>query len=425
MASHSGHVRSSMESLSLETIVGQVIDGFEILERFSSGAFSVVHFAKHLETGNYCAAKIVHLDPENKRKFSYQMREISVLTQVCHKHIVTLYRLSVVSDLLIFFLEYAPNGTLLKLIHTRGGLPEVECRLLFFQLFSAVRHLHRHHFIVHRDLKLENCLIDANGNVKLADFGLCDTFYCKTPRGLAGSPGYTAPEVLVGGEYTEKCDIFSLGVCLFALRTGRLPFKITERVETLVQDIRGKTYDNFSPQMADLISRMVEPQASSRYGIDDIQRHPWMLGVPEMGTVVPSPVVFYIVNGLSDIKKFRRRNVAIVARAAEETAKFLGIEREELEAEILSGMNSDRVAIYLLKLCPYTERPQLPKLPGLPQLVQKKPRPPVTVRLPRTPKRFTVGAPQRRVSPIIRRSQSDPESIENAKKSPVRNLLVK
>ena len=411
-----------MESVTKETITGKVVDGFEIMDRFASGAFSVVHFAKHIATENFCAAKIVQLDADNGHKLTIQMREISVLMQAVQKHIVTLYHLSLVSDLLIFFLEYAPNGTLLRHVSNRGGLPEPECKRLFIQLFSAVRYLHMNHFVAHRDLKLENCLLDRDGSVVLADFGLCDTFYHKKLRGYAGSPGYIAPEVLIGGEYDEKCDIFSLGICLFTMRVGRLPFQIVQRPELLIEEIRSKEWQSYvSAEMASLIAGMVEPQPNLRFGIREVQRHPWMLGVSDPGNVSPRPIAFYQGNMLTDVLKLRRRNVTIAERALEEAAEFLRIEKSALETEIKNGLNNDRVAVYFFKLRPYKERPQLPQLPSLPQLVKKKPRPPVTVRLPKTPKRFTQGAQRPRLSTLIRRSHSDPETIEEAKKSPKRS----
>lgn len=350
-------------ALSIHTIKGAVVDGFEIMDKFSAGGFSVVHFAKHIETGTFCAAKIIDLDVQTDDAFEGIMCEISVFMQTVHKNIVSLYRLSLVDSILIFFLEYAPNGTLLSYVNNKGGLPEMEVRRLFFQMFSAVRYLQMNHFIVHRDLKLENFLMDKNNNIKLTDYGLSSTFYCNVMSGRVGSPGYTAPEVVMGVEYSEKCDVFSLGVCLYAMITARLPFTLDDDIDQLVTESSNIQFGSkFSPMLADLIKQMVDPRPSSRFSLSDIARHPWMMGIPQPGKVIPKPVVFYRVKKFQDILKFKRRNIQINEQILIESCEARGVERETLEQELLDGDINDNTCFYYCKLCPCHDEPRLPKV---------------------------------------------------------------
>jgi serine/threonine protein kinase len=128
------------------------------------------------------------------------MREVSVFMKVHHAHICNLYRLSVVDQELVLFMEFAVRGTLLKHVNGCSGLKEPDTQCLFGQLFNAVRHLHACHPLVHRDLKFENVLLDARENVKLTDFGLSSTCYGNVMRTFVGTGDYQAPEILAGCE---------------------------------------------------------------------------------------------------------------------------------------------------------------------------------------------------------------------------------
>ena len=256
-----------------------IIDEFEILEEIGSGAFSHVHIARHIPTGCYCAAKIINLDLKKKELFKEIMREVSVFMQIDHPNICNLYRLSALNyenasekekikfhisneneSVLIFFMEYATRGTLLEYVNSRNGIPEPEAKKLFIQIFEGLRHLHIYHFLVHRDLKLENILIDSKGKMKITDFGLASTYYNNKMRTFVGTAGYQPPEIIAGYEYDEKCDVWSLGVCLYALVTGCLPFSTQNRDHRmLIQEATQKIYPpRLSPMLVDLLKKMFE-----------------------------------------------------------------------------------------------------------------------------------------------------------------------
>jgi serine/threonine protein kinase len=291
------------------------------------------------------------------------MREVSVFMQVSHPSTAPLFRLSVRGDLLIFFYEFIPGGTLRRYVADRRGLPERECRRLFFQLYGAVRDLHLQHFVVHRDIKLENCLIDDGLRLRLIDFGLCASCYQTTLQGAAGTPGYCAPEVVLGFQYSEKCDVFSLGVCLYAMRTALMPFRPQRAdLSTLTAQIRAvKLGDEFSDQMADLVLKMIQPSQNERIDLLDIANHPWMDGFPRpiRPPIVPKPIIFFRVQTKADILKFRRKNVTIDQSVLREACGFLAIEEERLARQLAHGVINDETTVYYLIARP------MPTLPNV------------------------------------------------------------
>jgi serine/threonine protein kinase len=338
---------------------GSVLDDFEILEQIGVGGFSEVHLARHIPTSNYCAAKIVNLGNLNDHEFASTMREVSVFMQVEHPHICTLYRLSVHGTQLIFFMEFAPCGTLLDRVNRSKGLKEVEARPLFNQIFDAVRHLHVTHFLVHRDLKLENVLLDSGGNVKVTDFGLSGTNYNNLLRTFVGTPGYQPPEILANAGYTEKCDVWSLGVCLYAMVSSALPFgtRISD-YRTLSDDAQRLVYPvTFSPLLVDLLKRMFTVRPGDRPGMMELQTHPWLHGLTQLGTnIAPRPIVFYQVSSIARIAKFKRRSIrpdpALLGQCVAQ-----GIDEAALTEQLKNGATTAETTLYFMLSRPLQVKP--------------------------------------------------------------------
>ncbi|XP_027949432.1 testis-specific serine/threonine-protein kinase 5-like, partial [Eumetopias jubatus] len=161
-------------------------------------------------------------------------REISSLNATYkHLNVVQLYETYQNSQRSYLVLELAACGDLLEHINAvsdhrcRPGLGEEAARRLFWQLVSAVAHCHSSG-IVHRDLKCENILLDDQGLLKLTDFGFANRLGLKNSllSTFCGSVAYTAPEILMSKKYNgEQADLWSLGIILYAMVTGKLPFK--------------------------------------------------------------------------------------------------------------------------------------------------------------------------------------------------------
>uniref|UniRef100_A0A7S1EPG8 non-specific serine/threonine protein kinase n=1 Tax=Timspurckia oligopyrenoides TaxID=708627 RepID=A0A7S1EPG8_9RHOD len=243
------------------------------------GSFGKVKLAEHEFTGKKVAVKILNrqkikmLDMEEKVR-----REIRILKLFRHPHIISLYEVIDTPSDVFVVTEYSSGGELFDYIVDRGRLDENEARKFFQQIISGVEYCHSHN-VAHRDLKPENLLLDENGNVKIADFGLSnmmtDGFFLKTS---CGSPNYAAPEVISGRSYAgPEVDVWSCGVILFALLCGTLPFD-DENIPYLFKKIKGGIYtlpSYLSSSSRDLISKLLVVDPMRRLTMDQIRSHPW------------------------------------------------------------------------------------------------------------------------------------------------------
>ncbi|KAM9626363.1 testis-specific serine/threonine-protein kinase 5-like [Trichechus inunguis] len=214
-------------------------------------------------------------------------REISSLNATYkHLNVVQLYETYRNGKRSYLVLELAARGDLLEHINTvsdlRGypGLEEDEARRLFRQLVSAVAHCHSAG-VVHRDLKCENILLDDRGLLKLTDFGFanCTGFKNTLLSTFCGSVAYTAPEILMRKKYSgEQADLWSLGVILYAMVTGKLPFKERQPHRMLHLARRGPTFQpGLSPECQDLIRGLLQLRPHTRLDLQQVAAHRWML----------------------------------------------------------------------------------------------------------------------------------------------------
>ena len=154
------------------------------------------------------------------------LREVSITKQLRHKNIVQFFDVALQGSKVFMVMELVPGGDLFDLVKSRGRLTEGEARKYFRDLVSALEYCHCN-LVIHRDLKLENILLSKDGRqVKLADFGLSNLITPGLPlQTSCGSYQYTAPEVICGESYIGPAsDVWSLGICLYAMVTGSLPF---------------------------------------------------------------------------------------------------------------------------------------------------------------------------------------------------------
>ncbi|GAB1604852.1 serine/threonine-protein kinase SIK3-like isoform X1 [Argonauta hians] len=270
----------------MSSSAGLVSVGHYQMERtIGKGNFAVVKLATHNVTKTKVAIKIIdktQLSPENLNKI---LREIQIMKLLRHPHIIRLYQVLETERRIYLVTEYASGGEIFDHLVAHGRMNEKEARKKFKQIIAAVSYCHKHQ-VVHRDLKAENLLLDAYLNIKIADFGFSNYFkpgcFLKT---WCGSPPYAAPELFEGREYdAPKVDIWSLGVVLYVLVCGALPFDGSTLQTLRARVLNGKFNIPFfmSTECENLIGQMLVVDPVKRISIEQVINHRWMkIGGPD------------------------------------------------------------------------------------------------------------------------------------------------
>ena len=253
-----------------------VISNYAFLEVIGEGAFSHVYRAIHLPTKLPVAIKVIEKCDFPADKFE---RELQILKGIVHPFCVSFYEYIETEKTYMLVMEFIQGQNLLDYLNNRDVLPEFVVRHFFCQIVSAVDYLHNVARFIHRDLKVENVMIDRFNNIRLIDFGLGNSIAegSQMFTTACGSAGYASPELLRGEPYTTKADIWSLGIILFALSTGMLPFE-DNNIKRLVNRIvlTQPVYpDELDPELVDLMRHMMNKDPDTRYTIDQIIAHPW------------------------------------------------------------------------------------------------------------------------------------------------------
>lgn len=312
--------------------------GFYDIERtIGKGNFAVVKLARHRITKTEVAIKIIdksQLDAANLQKV---YREVDIMKRLDHPHIIKLYQVMETKNMIYLVSEYASQGEIFDYIAKYGRMPESTARAKFWQILSAVEYCHNRN-IVHRDLKAENLLLDSNANIKIADFGFSN--YYTTGGQLStwcGSPPYAAPEVFEGKRYTgPEIDIWSLGVVLYVLVCGALPFDgcSLQALRDRVLSGRFRIPYFMSSDCESLIRKMLVLDPSKRYSISQIKRHRWMqLEIPPQVSMTPT-----IVSATTPNEQILR------------LMQSLGIDSSKTRESIRAGSYDHHAAIYFLLL---------------------------------------------------------------------------
>lgn len=217
-------------------------------------------------------------------------REINSLKLLNHPNIVNLVEVMKSGKYIGIVLEYASGGELFDYILTHKYLKENLAKKFFAQLVSGVDYMHSKG-LIHRDLKLENLLLDKNKNIIILDFGFVNSYNLNNNKDLmktsCGSPCYAAPElVLMQLPYEgKKVDVWSLGIILYAMLSGYLPFDDDPNNEDGADIIKLYHYicktpltfpEYVSPLARDLLRKIIVPDPKKRININDIRNHPWL-----------------------------------------------------------------------------------------------------------------------------------------------------
>ncbi|XP_046849184.1 serine/threonine-protein kinase MARK2-like isoform X2 [Xenia sp. Carnegie-2017] len=255
------------------------IGNYKLLKTIGKGNFAKVKLAKHIPTEKEVAIKIIDKTQLNPSSLQKLFREVRIMKFLDHPNIVKLYEVIETDKTLYLVMEYASGGEVFDYLVAHGRMREKEARVKFRQIVSAVQYCHQKH-VIHRDLKAENLLLDSNMNIKIADFGFSNEF---TPGNkldtFCGSPPYAAPELFQGKKYDgPEVDVWSLGVILYTLVSGSLPFDGQNLKELRERVLRGKYRIPFymSTDCENLLKKFLVLNPLKRARLEQIMADKWM-----------------------------------------------------------------------------------------------------------------------------------------------------
>ncbi|XP_064267237.1 hormonally up-regulated neu tumor-associated kinase isoform X1 [Passer domesticus] len=262
------------------------VGNYLIGRKLGEGSFAKVREGLHVVTGEKVAVKVI--DKKRAKKDTYVTknlrREGQIQQMIRHPNIAQLLDILETENSYYLVMELCPGGNLMHKIYEKKRLEEHEARKYIRQLILAVEHLHRAG-VVHRDLKIENLLLDEDNNIKLIDFGLSNCAgilgYSDPFSTQCGSPAYAAPELLARKKYGPKIDVWSIGVNMYAMLTGTLPFTVEPfSLRALYQKMVDKEMNPFPTQLSsaaiNFLRSLLEPDPAKRPNIQQALANRWL-----------------------------------------------------------------------------------------------------------------------------------------------------
>ncbi|KAJ8280712.1 hypothetical protein GJAV_G00058070 [Gymnothorax javanicus] len=311
------------------------IGNYRLLKTIGKGNFAKVKLARHILTGREVAIKIIDKTQLNPSSLQKLFREVRIMKGLNHPNIVQLFEVIETEKTLYLIMEYASGGEVFDYLVSHGRMKEKEARAKFRQIVSAVHYCHQKN-IVHRDLKAENLLLDADSNIKIADFGFSNEFTLGNKLDtFCGSPPYAAPELFQGKKYDgPEVDIWSLGVILYTLVSGSLPFDGQNLKELRERVLRGKYRVPFymSTDCEGILRRFLVLNPTKRCTLEQIMKDKWMNTGYEGEELKPH------VEPVEDYNDASRIEVMV----------GMGFSREEIKDALTNLKYNEVTATYLL-----------------------------------------------------------------------------
>ncbi|ORZ20694.1 kinase-like domain-containing protein [Absidia repens] len=247
------------------------LNNFILEKTVGTGSFGRVHLAQGRTTGRFYAIKALRKQElVDRRQVEHANNERVILRSVDHPFVVKLWDTFQDDTHVFFVMDYAPGGELFRILRKNKSFSESTARFYAAEVLLAIEYLH-HLDIAYRDIKPENILLDAQGHIKLADFGFSKKVTDLTWT-VCGTPDYLAPEIIRSQGYTKAVDWWSFGILIYEMVMGEAPFQAENPVDKyqMILDCN-VTY---------LPNRMSDDLPTERFGnlkdgADDIKRHPW------------------------------------------------------------------------------------------------------------------------------------------------------
>ncbi|XP_074078809.1 serine/threonine-protein kinase MARK1 isoform X5 [Macrotis lagotis] len=311
------------------------IGNYRLLKTIGKGNFAKVKLARHILTGREVAVKIIDKTQLNPTSLQKLFREVRIMKILNHPNIVKLFEVIETEKTLYLVMEYASGGEVFDYLVAHGRMKEKEARAKFRQIVSAVQYCHQK-CIVHRDLKAENLLLDGDMNIKIADFGFSNEFTIGNKLDtFCGSPPYAAPELFQGKKYDgPEVDVWSLGVILYTLVSGSLPFDGQNLKELRERVLRGKYRIPFymSTDCENLLKKLLVLNPIKRGSLEQIMKDRWMNVGHEEEELKP------YTEPEPDFNDTKRIDVMVT----------MGFSRDEINVSLINHKYDEVMATYLL-----------------------------------------------------------------------------
>ncbi len=276
------------------------IDYYKIGRKIGQGAFGKVNIGLHILTGRVVAIKSFKKQNCSNERIAKIINERNIMKELDNKNIIKILDYFEDNIYIFIIMEYINGGNLYSLVKKRRILQEKVAKYIFKQMISALKYIHSHN-IVHRDIKLDNILLDLYSGIKICDFGIGKklTSQSQLLTSFSGTPIYMAPEIILceknNGYKGFPVDIWSSGVALYIMLSGQLPFKNSKKkdnkddkenkenkenkhkeLEYSIVNKEPKEIENISENARDLIKGLLCKNPDKRLTCDEILRHPWL-----------------------------------------------------------------------------------------------------------------------------------------------------
>lgn len=253
---------------------GILADRYDIIERIGSGGMSIVYKAKDTKLGRHVAIKVLRdefcLDETFVQKFKVEAQSAASLS---HSNIVSIFDVGQEGRTHYIVMEYLEGETLKEYINNNGHLPDNEILKISVCVAAALENAHNNH-IIHRDIKPQNIMLTEDGKVKVMDFGIARIATNNTiemNENTSGSVHYIAPEQAKGSYQDNKSDLYSLGICMYEMSTGQVPFDGDNAVNVALMQIHDELPDplelneNLSKNIQTIITKSTQKKSTLRY----------------------------------------------------------------------------------------------------------------------------------------------------------------
>ncbi|CAO3591660.1 unnamed protein product [Absidia cylindrospora] len=258
------------------------LNNFHLEKTVGTGSFGRVHLAQGRTTGRFYAIKALRKQElVDRRQVEHANNERVILRSVDHPFVVKLWDTFQDDTHVFFVMDYAPGGELFRILRKNKSFSESTARFYAAEVLLAIEYLH-HLDIAYRDIKPENILLDAQGHIKLADFGFSKKVTDLTWT-VCGTPDYLAPEIIRSQGYTKAVDWWSFGILIYEMVMGEAPFQAENPVDKyqMILDCNVTYLPNrMSDDLVDLLQHLLNVKPTERFGnlkdgADDIKRHSW------------------------------------------------------------------------------------------------------------------------------------------------------